>query len=62
METLSKTPAVVGQRFSVYNGDAKGTIESVNTQEVTYRYDHELETLHTHSRLWLDANTYPVVK
>ena len=50
--------ANAGDRFGVYNGDAKGTLKSINTQEVTYAFDHELETTHSHSRDWFDKHTY----
>ena len=60
METLTKTPAKVGQRFGVYNGDAKATLISVNSQDVVYNFDHELEKIHSHSRLWFDAHTFPL--
>lgn len=60
METLEKTSAKLGQRFGVYNGDAKGTLLSVTSQEVTYRFDHDLEVVHSHSRLWFDNNTFPL--
>ena len=48
----------VGARFGVYNGDAKGTVISINTQEVTYKFDHDLETTHEHSRTWFDSHTF----
>lgn len=47
-----------GARFGVYNGDAKGTLLSINTQEVTYNFDHEPEKVWTHSRPWYNENTF----
>ena len=47
-----------GGRFGVYNGDAKGTVKSIDSQNVEYSFDHDLETVHTHSRLWFDNNTF----
>lgn len=60
METLAHTPAKVGQRFGVYNGDAKGTVISINKDDVAYKFDHDLETTQVHSRLWFDNNTFPL--
>lgn len=47
-----------GARFGVYNGDAKGTLISINTQEVTYSFDHDFEVTHSHSRDWYDSHTF----
>lgn len=60
MDTLTHTPAKVGQRFSVYNGDANGTVLGIDTKasEVTYVFDHALETPFTHSLNWLASSTY----
>ena len=48
----------IGGRFGVYNTDAKGTVKSINTQNVEYSFDHDLETTHEHSRQWFDSNTF----
>lgn len=60
MDTLTKTPAKPGQRFGVYNGSAKATLISANTQEVTYTFDHDLEKVWSHSRTWFDSSTFPL--
>jgi hypothetical protein len=48
----------IGGRFGVYNGDAKGTVLSINSQEVAYAFDHALETPYSHDRKWFDSNTF----
>jgi hypothetical protein len=48
----------VEARFGVFNGDAKGTVVSINSQEVTYTFDHDLETIYEHSRKWFNSSTY----
>lgn len=50
----------VGERFKVFNGDAKGTVEAVTPEYVAYVYDHNLETRHTNSRKWFETATYPI--
>lgn len=62
METLAHTPAKVGQRFGVYNGDAIGRVLSINNDKVVYVFDHDLETKQEHTRLWFDNNTFPVAE
>lgn len=49
-----------GARFRVYNGDAKGTVISINSQNVEYAYDHEPENVWTHSRQWFNSSTFPL--
>lgn len=49
-----------GYRFGVYNGDAKGTVTSINTQRVEYTFDHAPEITHDHDRKWLNEHTYPL--
>ena len=48
----------VGARFGVYNGDAKGTLISINSQNVAYNFDHDLETTHVHTRQWYEDHTF----
>lgn len=58
---LTPTPAKRGQRFGVYNGDAKGTVIDIDSQSVHYRYDHDVpEKSHVHSRTWFDSSTFPL--
>lgn len=45
-------------RFGVFNGDAKGTVVSINTQIVSYTFDHALETVYEHDRKWFNSNTF----
>ncbi len=60
---MTTTPAKAEQRFGVFNGDAKGTVVSANTQEVAYQFDHDMgEKTHVHSRLWFDKNTFPLTE
>lgn len=47
-------------RFGVYNGDAKGTVVSINTQNVEYTFDHAPETIYEHDRKWFNSTTYPL--
>lgn len=49
-----------GHRFRVYNGDAKGTVHSANTQNVVYSFDHDLETKHELDRKKFESITYPL--
>jgi len=49
----------VGQRFSVFNGDAQGTIVAANSVEVAYRYDHSIETVWTTDPKHFNSFTYP---
>jgi len=50
---------VAGQRFGVFNGDAKGTILSANTLEVSFRYDHDLEKIWSTDAKHFNSFTYP---
>lgn len=54
---MSASTIPVGTRFGVYNGDAKGTVLGSTSDEVTYHFDHDLETVWTHSRKWYEENT-----
>ena len=49
-----------GARFGVYNGDAKGTVKSIDSQNVEYSFDHDVETTYSHSRLWFNSNTFAI--
>lgn len=64
METNTKTPVRVGQRFGVIGGDAKGTVLGSGNQNVTYQYDHDLgdKVIHTHTRKWFEAATFPLTE
>ena len=47
-----------GTRFRVYNGDAKGTVISANTQNGSYKFDHDLEVVHTLDRKHFENITH----
>lgn len=51
-----------GYRFGVYNGDAKGTVKTANTQRVEYSFDHSLEVTWDQDRKNFEANTFPLVE
>lgn len=55
MATLS-----TGYRFGVYNGDAKGTVLSATSQNVSYTYDHDLEKVWDRDRKDFEKNTFPL--